>query len=651
VAEMAKKIDKKFLLLIIVIICTLGVGFFLTYLSTATTNVQNPLLRGVERNALERSSHNLADSDHEPHTTESITQGPSTEELDFVVRNYSYPMNESESSGVPNNSTNSSVYEEISPTKRKENSSSSFLIMSQPTFVNSSIFDQPYQTNESSVQPSIFITSAPTTQPSIPIDDLQDFLIPLKDGTSYLLSILSHSFWLQKAEGLIYTRPQTTESPSQLIAHFHSALKYGEICSDTTTKNSKIKLNKKVEIASKNLLNPSDLSPIHQAVLLEILSREINLFFEYHRLNLKFRHPVSFSVSSHFPNCLSILFDPSLGSQDQNSLGEKRICGAMRYPSNLNPPSNVILASPPTFNPLRKNQRGDQYDCLQLVNSFEDILPALNSETFPFEFEDALGSLLCRCNLTALPSELPPLSYFTYWESVDLLLEEAARSVESTCSFEVNHTEVKKFQRSEYLWIVRKDPERIQLLTPEIMFASYSFHPLSRSHVLSNMISPFEDQSVARALEKNEHSLPLETYLLTSDFFISKNRYQTSSRKDHSEQNKTQPQVKEESGSPSLKPTSSPVLDFSRKYSFRPLVSHNTSFRRKLSSPKSFFPGGLNSRLELSKKRPQVISPSRATFWIASHRDEIKSDEFDEWLEKDQSRRTKQPRDNDDDTE
>jgi hypothetical protein len=654
-SEMAKKFDKKFLLLIFIILCTLAAGFFLTYITSTATEVQSSRLRGIERNGL--GSHSLFDSDQEPRSIEPSAP----ESYDIVLPNSSIPMNASDVTRVQNFSTsNSSIPEFIFS---KEQHSIPALQISQSDAVNSSLLNLPYETNVSSAQqsmlitgppttqPSMLITGAPTMQPSILVDDLQDFLIPLKEGAQDLLSEVSQVFWLHKAEDLIDSNAQSIESPSRLIADFHSSLKYGEICSDPITKNSKIKLNKKVEIASKNLVDPSGLSPIHQSILREILSRETNLFFEYSRLDLKFRQAVSFSISSHSPNCYSVLFAPSVGPPElQNPSRDKRICGAMRYPNNLNPPSNVMIASPPTFNYLRKNQRIDQYDCVQLVNSFEDIFPALNSETFPFEFEDALGSLLCRCNLTALPSQLPPLSYFTYWESVDLLLEESARSVGNICSFEVNRTEVKKFQRSEYLWIFRKDPERIQQLTPEIMFASYSLHPHSRYHVLTNMIPPFGNQSLPRGLS-GELLLPLETSLLSSNFFISNNRYPPNLQRKNHEQNKTKSSMTEESHSPTRKPTS--PGDFSHKYSLLPFSSQNMTFHRKLSEIRSFDPRSSSAelnRLELSKKRSQVIPPSRSTFWIASHR-EVKTDEFDEWLEKDQSRQMNQLRDNDDDAE
>lgn len=634
---MAKKLDKKFVLLIVIILCTLAAGFYLTYLSSVT-EIQSGL-RGIERKGLE--SHTLFDSDHEPQTIEPDNEPRSIEPSNLafdsvVLPNFSISINETELTGL--STANFSIPLVL------ENSMQA-LNISQLIIVNNSLFDLPFQMNVSTIEPSMLLTSAPTMQPSI-VDELQDFLIPLTNGTQVLLSQISRSFWSSKAENLLDPSGQTIESPALLIAHFHSALKYGEICSDPTTKNSKIKLNKKVEMAFKDLIDPSGLSSIHQAVLRQILSSGTNLFFEYSRLDLKFRQAVSFSVSSHSPHCYSILFS----SSERNLPRDKRICGAMRYPNSLNPPSNLLIASPPSANYFKETRWIDQYDCVQLVNSFEDVLPAFNADTFPFEFEDALGSLLCRCNLTALPSQLPPLSYFTYWISVELLLEESARSVADICSFEVNRTEGRKFQRNEYLWIARRNPERIQQLTPNIIFASYSLHPLSRYHVLTNMIPPSSNHSLSGSLEKRrELLLPLETSLLTSNFFISSNRYQSHLFGGIREQNKQRSLVQEE---PTLKPTS----PFSHRYSFLPLSSQNTTamtFPRKLSEIRSFnpisFPAELN-RFELSKKRPQVFPPPRSTFWIASHR-EVKNDEFDEWLERDQSRQMNQLQENDDDEE
>ena len=63
--------------------------------------------------------------------------------------------------------------------------------------------------------------------------------------------------------------------------------------------------------------------------------------------------------------------------------------------------------------------RGGRYfDCLQVLTDYSSIV---NSQ-LPFEFEESLGSVLCRCNITARPRVMPETSYFAYWETTASLL-------------------------------------------------------------------------------------------------------------------------------------------------------------------------------------------------------------------------------------
>jgi len=66
----------------------------------------------------------------------------------------------------------------------------------------------------------------------------------------------------------------------------------------------------------------------------------------------------------------------------------------------------------------------ENYDCVQLVNN----LQLLVQDALPFEFEATLARVLCQCNTTYIPNMLPSDPYFSYWDSLNHLLDLAQSS-------------------------------------------------------------------------------------------------------------------------------------------------------------------------------------------------------------------------------
>jgi hypothetical protein len=672
-AMVRRRFDKKFSVLIVIIVCALVTGLTLTYISD-TDGVRSGL-RGIT------GHHDRFDSDIEPESRsrsepEQIQPDPTdvSPVLEPIlpineIRNPETPNNESVGGGILiaydlferiNASIIAPELNNATLVPSNESNSQPLLLSVDVIAENSTHSPLPLLLT---MIPEAVETAVPTSQPSVLVEQLQSYFIPIKASSAQqILDEIFRTFWTQKTESLSDTNGdlRPSEPSANLITHLHSALKHGEVCSDLGTKNSKFKPNKKLEIASKGLFDPLGLSSIHQRILHELLSRDLSLFIEYSRLNLRYTIPLSFSISSHHPDCLNVLFDSSFGSLQSQKSRElsksKRICGAMRYPTPLYPPSNIIIASPPTSDTLRKDRWRDRFDCFQLVNSFEDILPSSNSQILPFEFEDSLGELLCRCNVTVLPSQLPSSSFFTYWESVDLLLDESMRNIQDSCSIEVNRTGAKKYSRyeSEYYWVSRNDVEAVASLSAEVLLSSPLIHPVSRHHLLTKLISSSQNHSLTRELRNHPDGAlkAVANSLLASNFLIPHERSGARSLPKSSEGNTTSKvSSSPRTDSPSRKPTSS--FHFS---SFRatssPSQNNESSSRRRLSDSQSS--SKLSTKFgenELSKKRYQFISPARVTFWSAlTHRGTSK-DEFDEWIESEGSQQDHGPEAGDDEPE
>lgn len=66
-----------------------------------------------------------------------------------------------------------------------------------------------------------------------------------------------------------------------------------------------------------------------------------------------------------------------------------------------------------------KNNEFTNFDCLQVITDFSSFVDG----QLPFEYEVTLGKILCRCNDTIVSKFLPATAYFSYWESVVVLLK------------------------------------------------------------------------------------------------------------------------------------------------------------------------------------------------------------------------------------
>ncbi len=79
-----------------------------------------------------------------------------------------------------------------------------------------------------------------------------------------------------------------------------------------------------------------------------------------------------------------------------------------------------------------------KFNCLQYISD----LSLFSGDLLPYEFELALGKTLCRCNDTLVEKTLPDHSFFSYWESIEVLVTAAVKAVAATdvgCNIEINN--------------------------------------------------------------------------------------------------------------------------------------------------------------------------------------------------------------------
>lgn len=107
----------------------------------------------------------------------------------------------------------------------------------------------------------------------------------------------------------------------------------------------------------------------------------------------------------------------------------------LNYVNNCIPdaPDNLLIVDGKENSVLRKFTA---YDCVQFIDDLDDI----SNNLLPFEFESKFGSMLCNCNITYIPKDLPKSSYFSSWETTYSLIRSALEAVDNACSVDYDST-------------------------------------------------------------------------------------------------------------------------------------------------------------------------------------------------------------------
>eukprot|EP00605_Chrysophyceae_sp_TOSAG23-4_P000612 GSChrysophyteH1.ASY1.ANO1.689.1 assembled CDS len=123
-------------------------------------------------------------------------------------------------------------------------------------------------------------------------------------------------------------------------------------------------------------------------------------------------------------------------SSGDGDRGTGRVCLEQSHPSNLHYTEQA-------YSPGANSAFLDgTYSCVQTI----DALTALVGKQLPFEFEESLSRLLCRCSTTILPKDLPSEPYFSYWQNTESLVNAAVHSL-GLCSIRVDYTNSKSYAK------------------------------------------------------------------------------------------------------------------------------------------------------------------------------------------------------------
>lgn len=589
-----RKVNKKFLLLIFIIVSTIITGLVLTLVSDG--EVSNSRLRGTNAITSFRPDSDLLVVNSTLASDLPLKSSLAEEFLNQTTAPEAIIFHSKSSADLINNSTWQSIGKETTIL-------SSISPLSNTIVLNNSSWNSIPENETETFSPS----SLPLNQPA---DKFLSFSQPLKDQFHNILFRQFSIYW--KATGDFTRHSSPSNFVSDPIDRFHSSLQYGEICSDILTKNSKVNVNSKMEIVARSFMDPSALPPIYQSILQFILGHEVNLFIEYNRLNRRYQRPLAFFISSHHSYCYSILFDSSVGNSKVQPKSA-HVCGASRYPHTLNPPSNVFVSTPPTSDVEKKVSWSGVFDCFQLINSFEDLISEV--DMIPFEYEVLLGQALCRCNITILPAKLPLNSFFSYWESVDSLIKESMINVEHICSIDINRTETEQKRMKnaiENYWVLRREVDRMTPFSAEVLLSG-SLNFVSRFHLSAMLVSPFQNYSS----DAFDESFKVIKARILASVLPLENTRRDPVDLNHLKSKSTSSNSVNSMGSFSTNSTS-PVSTFSQ-------YSQNLTARRRL-----FDTATSPHKLESSKKIFPFLQPPKMTYWgeISQHH----RDEFDDWL-------------------
>ena len=240
-------------------------------------------------------------------------------------------------------------------------------------------------------------------------------------------------------------RPSSEQSVA-MLNNFHSALRYGQVCSEGGMRD--LRRSSSRPRSSSSSSSPSadtfdSHQSIHRAALKEVMSVKTSLFIEFSRVSSEDEasSAAAYTVSASQPHVLSLLFQSWSVPQDGAVPRKENVpCVMDNFPNARHSPSNLLVAQPPPVDSSDTHWRRAM-DCSQLVSSLEAIF-ASDASPLPFDMEEALGWTLCRCNVTILPSKLPTTSFFSYWEDVGMLVAEAVAATGGACEVTVNSTSV-----------------------------------------------------------------------------------------------------------------------------------------------------------------------------------------------------------------
>lgn len=254
-------------------------------------------------------------------------------------------------------------------------------------------------------------------------------------------------------------KTKTSASAFDILKHVHSALRNSDnhrscLCRTVDYYNDMKFLfspsSSSSSYSSSSSSIPKELALLQYLVMLIEVDHKTHTFMEYSKFvsgeRIKNKQnsvetlPMTYYIAMLYPQLLGILVDLSPVRARSSK------CEHVKYSSNV----MVVKSHIPSNNKGGKTIVTDvasttqhvQSGCVQLVSTFESIIASGNNAPLPYEIENHLGHVLCRCDVTLIPKSLPATPLFNYWDSVDILLQESINSIHGLCEITIEQIKV-----------------------------------------------------------------------------------------------------------------------------------------------------------------------------------------------------------------
>lgn len=363
-------------------------------------------------------------SHHEPEKAKSLFLDRSHEKynnnlrgIDIITGNESYPEvlgSDSDSIESPNtiidNETNSSsiyLYTEALNTTISLLAVSGInnLSLFEPT-LSPTLSPSYFWSNISSPITNVSVSSSPTVLPTL-------MLSVIKNNTSFSSNITSDDNFVTNISVISRFQPN---SYFNLVRMFHKNINQLYALKSTSIAPSKIST---VELLFRAIRNGSTCIPYIPSstaddfAIISTIQAAVNefhpkLFIEY-TSSPKFQS-ISRFIAERNPKLTNLLFSFSnLKSVDDE------FCEGDNFANLLSVKNHQV-----------EFQKQSSFNCVQFIQSLE----ILSYDLLPFEFEGQLGSIICKCNTTYIPKQLPNTPFFSAWDSIDMLIHNSLEAME-----------------------------------------------------------------------------------------------------------------------------------------------------------------------------------------------------------------------------
>jgi hypothetical protein len=137
----------------------------------------------------------------------------------------------------------------------------------------------------------------------------------------------------------------------------------------------------------------------------------------------------------------------------------------------------------------------DMFQCAQFIENLDMLV----NDLLPFEYEILIGKILCRCEYTLLSNKLSSNSFFSYWDSLDDLVQRAMEAIpQDKCNVSLtsfsDHTITTKLRRYPYIIAQRQNltADSVKFMSVRELFR-YKLDQFSTQSVLSTLSASLRD--------------------------------------------------------------------------------------------------------------------------------------------------------------